>query len=400
MASNIPTSSMNMRRYIFAIILAAGSCGLTDNTLAQPKPRKVDELLFGFGTPRSWCPLNVEREENEMKDRLRRYAKRLRRENANSYIIGYSPRVVEWEIYNRSYGDIRSGRAKKRLSEYFPYKRITAVDGGFRENAVTELWIVPRGASPPTPAPTVKPQDVAHCPFLRVSGQPYVPKPSVPLEFKARLESNDSSIKPVFAWQVSQGRILSGQGTDTISVEVPRNASGKLVTNVTANGYSLECSIDTTTATAETLVGVAYFKFDEYGDICEEDEMARLDNFAIQLQANPDFVGYVVFYGGRCYSSCRYDYPRHRPRYPRRGEAQARADRIKPYLVSTRGIETDRIVVLNGGFRESWTAELWIVPKGPPPPPLTPTVKASDIEYRSGTPTKREFAFGCMGAKP
>ena len=37
----------------------------------------------------------------------------------------------------------------------FDTKRITIVDGGFREEMATELWIVPEGATPPKPTKTV-----------------------------------------------------------------------------------------------------------------------------------------------------------------------------------------------------------------------------------------------------
>ena len=42
-------------------------------------------------------------------------------------------------------------------------------------------------------------------------------------------------------------------------------------------------------------------KFDEFGDINCEDEMARLDNFAIQLQNEPCTKGVIIFYGGRTF---------------------------------------------------------------------------------------------------
>ncbi len=364
----------------------------------EPQARKFDELTIGIGSPRSWWTGNYQEQEKEMERRLLRYARQLRRERARAYIIGYGPRVVEWEIYNRSYGDMRAGQAQERLSSLgFDYRRITTIDGGFREMAITDLWIVPPGAQPPRPTPTITPEDVAHCPFVRVGGSPYIPKPNGPLEFKAIVESNDKKIQPMFAWRVSQGKIINGQGTDTIAVEVPDEASGDVIAKVDVGGYSLECPITTTSAISKTTFGVSHFKFDEYGDICSGDEKARLDNLAIELQNNPEFQVYVIFYGGRCYSSCGYDYPLHRPRRPRKGEAEARAARIKPYLANTRGLDPERIFVISGGHRESWTAELWIVPKGAKPPAPTPTVQPEDIEYIKGRPTKREFLLGCMG---
>src|ERR1051325_8664958 len=52
--------------------------------------------------------------------------------------------------------------------------------------------------------------------------------------------------------------------------------------------------------------------FDEFGDIKCEDEMARLDNFAVTLQNEPSAKGLIVIYGGR----------RFRGRLPKQGEAE------------------------------------------------------------------------------
>jgi hypothetical protein len=38
--------------------------------------------------------------------------------------------------------------------------RLVTIDGGFREEATTELWIVPSGATPPTASPNVDASEV------------------------------------------------------------------------------------------------------------------------------------------------------------------------------------------------------------------------------------------------
>ena len=131
-------------------------------------------------------------------------------------------------------------------------------------------------------------------------------------------------------------------------------------------------------------------RFDKFGNICCEDEKARLDNFVIHLMKEPGTQAYIIFYEGRRYASC-YD---SRPRIPRRGEAEARAARMKPYLVDTRGFDANRIVVINGGYREEWMAELWIVPSGANPPKPTPTLEAKHIRFRKGRIPKSEYE--CM----
>lgn len=122
-------------------------------------------------------------------------------------------------------------------------------------------------------------------------------------------------------------------------------------------------------------------KFDEFGDINCEDEYARLDNFAIQLQNTPSAQGYIIFYGGR----------RFRGRLPRVGEAAARAGRLKPYLVNRRGIPSDRVVVINGGYRDEFMVEIWIVLPGKNAPVPHADVPVSEIKFRKGKVNRRQF---------
>lgn len=42
----------------------------------------------------------------------------------------------------------------------FRADQLIIVHGGFRENSMMELWIVPQGACPPLPTSTVEPEDV------------------------------------------------------------------------------------------------------------------------------------------------------------------------------------------------------------------------------------------------
>ena len=122
-------------------------------------------------------------------------------------------------------------------------------------------------------------------------------------------------------------------------------------------------------------------KFDEFGDIKCEDEYARMDNFAIQLQHEPQARGVIIFYGGKTF----------RGKLPRRGEAEARADRLKPYLVQRRGIPTNQVIVINGGFDEQWRADLWIVPPGASMPSGYTPVSVKEIKFRKGKVNPRDY---------
>jgi hypothetical protein len=130
-------------------------------------------------------------------------------------------------------------------------------------------------------------------------------------------------------------------------------------------------------------------KFEQFENICCDDEKARLDNLANQLRIEPGAKAYVFFYGGRRHiKSCS----RGTPRLPRRGEGEARAARLKPYILNAwPSLDPDRIVIVNGGYRERWEAEIWIVPKGANPPAPSPTVKPQVLRFRRGRIGKREY---------
>ncbi len=95
-------------------------------------------------------------------------------------------------------------------------------------------------------------------------------------------------------------------------------------------------------------------KFDEFGDVPSSDKKARLDNFAFELQNNPNVRGFLIVYRSR------RDLP---------GLNSRLANWMKDYLVYTRGFSTERLVIVDGGEASCLTQELWIVPIGATPMP-------------------------------
>ncbi len=186
--------------------------------------------------------------------------------------------------------------------------------------------------------------------------------PGTPVTFTATVSGGDPSVTPTYNWTVSAGTISSGQGTPTITVDTT-GVSGPITATVDVGGYDRSCTTSDSCTTSITVPPTAR-KIDEYGNIRFNDEKARLDNLAIELQNDPTAQGYLVCYGGRV---------------GRAGEAQARCDRAKNYLVTSRGLSADRIVTVDGGFREDLTVELWVVPQGAQPPAASPTVDPSEV---------------------
>jgi hypothetical protein len=215
---------------------------------------------------------------------------------------------------------------------------------------------------------------VPPCPELSVSCPTDLIEAGQPASVSANVSGGDPSASITYNWTVSAGTISSGQGTPSITIDTTGVAGGGNVTaTVELGGVAPECN-----RTASCTFGIKEMprarKFDEYGNIAFNDEKARLDNFAIELQNNPGAQGYIIAYGGR---------------KARANEAQARADRAKDYLVNTRQIDSGRIVTVDGGYREDLTVELWIVPTGATPPTASPTVDASEVTIIRGRTTRR-----------
>jgi len=187
---------------------------------------------------------------------------------------------------------------------------------------------------PPPPCPTVS----VSCPTDVEANQP--------ITFTASVSGGDPGATYTYNWSVSAGTISSGQGTSTITVDT-NGAGGQSVTaTVSIGGADPSCNNTASCTTAVKPAPSPPRKFDEYGNIRFNDEKARLDNYAIQLQNEPGSTATIIVYG-----SCA-------------GEAQQRGDRAKDYLVNTRGIEAGRITVVDGGCRAELKVQLWIVPQG------------------------------------
>ncbi len=125
-------------------------------------------------------------------------------------------------------------------------------------------------------------------------------------------------------------------------------------------------------------------KVSEMGAEDCEFEMLVLDGFTNHLANESDATGYIIVYGGR--------------RDTKRDEVQIRGSRIKRYLVETRGINLNRIEVVNGGYREKFRVELWLVPRGERMPEATPTVNEKEVRFKKGK-MDRYREPGCFPGK-
>lgn len=193
---------------------------------------------------------------------------------------------------------------------------------------------------------------VPPCPEISISCPTGDVQPGSPATVSVNV-SGGGNPSVTYNWSVSAGTISSGQGTPSITVDTTGLDGQTVTATVEVGGLPPECDRTRSCSfTVGTPVSPQCRIFDQYNDLRFNDEKARLDNFAIQLQQEPDAIGYYAIWG-----SCE-------------GEGQRRADRAVAYLVNTRGIDASRIrTVVDPNCRETLTVELHICPPNANPVP-------------------------------
>ena len=188
------------------------------------------------------------------------------------------------------------------------------------------------------------------CPTI-ASACPDEVEPGMPLTFSATV--GQGPFKQSYHWTVSSGTITSGQGTTAITVSTEGSEGQSVTATLEVEGVDPSCGKSTScTTNVKPRIG-DIFKFDEYGNIPFRDEKARLDNFAIQLQNEPNAVGYIIGYG-----TCS-------------AEGRTRANRARDYVLQLAQVASERVVVVDGGCASDLLTTVWILPRGSTPQPET-----------------------------
>jgi hypothetical protein len=182
----------------------------------------------------------------------------------------------------------------------------------------------------------------------------------------------NSALKYTWVVNPSSARVISGLGTSSLNIDSTGLGGQRIIATLTADDGSSDPTCAQTAQAVSIIapikkVAIVAREFDECNNCTFDDQKARLDNLAVELQNDPSTRGYVIAYGGRMSPV---------------GQVEKLMSRAREYLVTQRGIDASRLVVVNGGFREDDSVELWVVPSGASAPQPTPTVQAGEIKRR------------------
>lgn len=165
-----------------------------------------------------------------------------------------------------------------------------------------------------------------------------------------------------YTWTISPAgaKIVRGSGTPTITVDTG-GLGGQPVSAIIVvdDGSGDRSCRQSARATTDVIRPPQAVIFDRVPPVTYDDLKARLDNLAIELQNTPNAQGYIFVYTAPS---------------SRSGQYELLSKRVSDYLVNKRQIDSSRLVILNGGNRDTDFYEFWIVPQGARPPQATPGV--------------------------
>ncbi len=188
------------------------------------------------------------------------------------------------------------------------------------------------------------------CPTIDISCQVDNIRAGEPVPVAVNLSGGGPYLNLKYHWQVSGGKIIKGQETAEILVDITEAAGQGTTATVKIDGLRPECDrVRSCSFSIADLYNPPFArKYDEYGDLSWISEQSHLTYFSIDLQQHHNSKGYLIIYGP--------------------GSVNRKLARARKFLIEKGGIDSKRIVLTNGGFKRKAKVELWIVPDGADPP--------------------------------
>jgi hypothetical protein len=189
------------------------------------------------------------------------------------------------------------------------------------------------------------PPECPTCPPIDVTGPSGVTNPGDTMSFTASVSGNASN----YNWSVSQGEIISGQGTPSITVQTTRDMQGGNVTatvNATVDRGTGCDACQVTDSETAPVAGIPTGTVTEQGPGTDDEVKAYVDGLYVSLNNNPDARGYIINYGTNAQIARR--------------EAQIRK------AIAFRKYDINRITMVRGGESSTGTilTKYYVLPAG------------------------------------
>lgn len=133
------------------------------------------------------------------------------------------------------------------------------------------------------------------CPVIEIIAPQGVTQAGETTTFSALVKNGMNTSKLEFIWAISEGTIIEGQDTPTIKlITIPDRSDATITAKVTVKGLPNDCANEASATVSIAPMIACGLPLDTYEKIPWQDEMARLQNLAIELFSEPDYEAHIL----------------------------------------------------------------------------------------------------------
>ncbi|HEY8561712.1 MAG TPA: hypothetical protein VIL74_15155 [Pyrinomonadaceae bacterium] len=132
-------------------------------------------------------------------------------------------------------------------------------------------------------------------------------------------------------------------------------------------------------------------KIDEFGDHPCSLVLNAVPAYYVAMGEIPGSTLFIIYYEGKHFKENVWNKKlksyESKWVYPRRGDALNRAKEVG-LVAKDNKFSVENLVYVNGGYREKFTLEIWLVPPGAAQPEPASTLTETDVTFEKGKPVR------------
>ena len=183
------------------------------------------------------------------------------------------------------------------------------------------------------------------CPKIEVVGGGVI-NPGEPMNFSVKVGDEAKNLNLEYTWTASEGKIIEGQGTSSIKIDITGLAGVNVTATVEIKGFPANCP-NILSETGSLVVCSRSRLFDEYEKLSAGKIKAKIAELFVLLGNEPNSQGYLINYGTD-------------------KEIAVREKQISNAITFLK-YDASRVTVIRGGSNPNGggiSTKVWIVPPG------------------------------------
>jgi hypothetical protein len=133
------------------------------------------------------------------------------------------------------------------------------------------------------------------CPKIEVVGGGVI-NPGEPMNFSVKVGDEAKDLNLEYQWTASEGKIIEGQGTSSIKIDITGLANVNVTATIEIKGFPENCR-NVSSETGSVVICYRSRLFDEYEKLPAGKIKAKVNELFVLLGSEPNYQGYIINYG-------------------------------------------------------------------------------------------------------